>query len=560
LLQSEKIRDVVVPFHADKKLNLQLQTIILLDRKLIIGTRGSELALWQANFVKDSLAAINITAELKIIKTQGDRILNLSFDKLEGKGFFTKELEEELLAGTIDLAVHSHKDLPTENPPGLIIAAVSEREDPSELLLILKDCVDVHQKLSVKYGAIVGTSSNRRKAQLLAYRPDLEIEELRGNVPTRIGKLRDEKYDAIMLAKAGVSRLNIDLSEFHVEELTPAELIPAPAQGALAIQIREADQELFEALQALHHPDVAEELAVERTVLKLFGGGCHLPLGCYCRKEDDVYQVFTSKADEGDEFPDRVFLKSDTTDGLAQKVVAMFDTNRKLAQSVFITRDLSEQSYFRKAMEKHGINIDARSLIRTVPVINKLDPYILRDINWIFFSSKNAVEYFFALKPQLSNKVKFGVMGSGSEDTLRRNGHFAAYVGESGDTAEVAADFATLANGTKVLFPGAEGSLRSIQQGLSAETKIIDLTVYETVIEEQVEGTGDDVLVFTSPSNVEAYFQDNLLEPNQQVIAIGKSTGKKFDEMGTRYTLPFSPDEVGLAEAVFGTTCLTNRC
>ena len=118
-----------------------------MERTLIIGTRGSELALWQANFVKDSLAKVNISAELKIIKTQGDRILNLSFDKLEGKGFFTKELEEELLAGTIDLAVHSHKDLPTENPAGLIIAAVSEREDPSELLLILKDCVDVKQKL-----------------------------------------------------------------------------------------------------------------------------------------------------------------------------------------------------------------------------------------------------------------------------------------------------------------------------------------------------------------------------------------------------------------------------
>src|ERR1700712_5609421 len=223
----------------------------MFDRKLIIGTRGSDLALWQANFVKDRLLENNIQAELKIIKTQGDRILNLSFDKLEGKGFFTKELEEELLAGTIDLAVHSHKDLPTDNPPGLIIAAVSEREDPSELLLILKDCVDVKQKLSVKFGAIVGTSSNRRKAQLLAYRPDLEITDLRGNVPTRIGKLRDEKYDAIMIAKAGVTRLGIDLSEFHVEELTPNELIPAAAQGVLAIQIRESDHELFEALQPL---------------------------------------------------------------------------------------------------------------------------------------------------------------------------------------------------------------------------------------------------------------------------------------------------------------------
>lgn len=523
-----------------------------LDRTLIIGTRGSDLALWQANFVKDSLAAINITAELKIIKTQGDRILNLSFDKLEGKGFFTKELEEELLAGTIDLAVHSHKDLPTENPPGLIIAAVSERENPAELLLILKDCVDVHQKLSVKYGAIVGTSSNRRKAQLLAYRPDLEIEELRGNVPTRIEKLRDEKYDAIMIAKAGVSRLGLDLSDLHVEELTPNELIPAPAQGVMAIQIREADRELFEALQQLNHPNVAEELAVERKVLTLFGGGCHLPLGCYCRRENGQFQVFTSKADTGEDFPDRLYLETNSIDGLAEKVVEKFDKERKFPQSVFISRDISEQSYFRKALAKHQINIEARSLIRTVPVITKLDPYILKHVDWVFFSSKNAVEYFFQLEPYLPKDVKFGVMGAGSEEMLRRKGHFTDYTGVGIDSAEVAAEFAKLANGTTVLFPGAENSMRSIQQLLSPDTKIIDLPIYETVMEEDIELSTADVLVFTSPSNVDAYFTENLLDPYQKVIAIGKSTGKKFDEMGVKYILPFSPDEVGLAEAVFG--------
>ena len=523
-----------------------------MDRTLIIGTRGSELALWQANFVKNSLAAIGVTAELKIIKTQGDRILNLSFDKLEGKGFFTKELEEELLAGKIDIAVHSHKDLPTENPPGLIIAAVSEREDASELLLILKDCVDVHQKLSLKYGAQVGTSSNRRKAQLLAYRPDLEIDDLRGNVPTRIQKLRNESYDAIMIAKAGVSRLGLDLSDLHVEELTPNELVPAPAQGALAIQIRESDNELFETLQALNHPDVAEELAVERTVLKLFGGGCHLPLGCYCRKEDGLFQVFTSKADEGDQFPDRLFLEAQSTEGLAEKVVSKFAKDRKHPASVFISRELSEHSYFRRAIEKNGVKIEARSLIRTVPVITKLDPYILKHVDWIFFSSKNAVEYFFQLDPQFPKHVKFGTMGSGSEEMLRRKGYFTNYLGTGIDTADVAASFAKLANGSTVLFPCAEGTMRSIQQGLSADTKVIDLPVYETVLEEDVEASGADVLVFTSPSNVDAYFVDNLLDPYQKVVAIGKSTGKKFDEMGVKYTLPFSPDEVGLAEAVFG--------
>jgi hydroxymethylbilane synthase len=523
-----------------------------LERTLIIGTRGSDLALWQANFVKDSLAAINIPAELKIIKTQGDRILNLSFDKLEGKGFFTKELEEELLAGTIDIAVHSHKDLPTENPPGLIIAAVSEREDPSELLLILKDCVDVKQKLSLKFGATLGTSSNRRKAQLLAYRPDLEIEDLRGNVPTRIGKLRDENYHAIMIAKAGVSRLGLDVSNFHVEELRTNELIPAPAQGALAIQIRESDKELFDALQPLNHPDVAEELAVERSVLKLFGGGCHLPLGCYCRRIDGKFQVFTSKADTGEDFPDRLFLEVNSTEGLAEKVVERFEKDRKFPLSVFISREISEQSYFRKALQKHNINIEARSLIRTVPVITKLDSFILKHVDWVFFSSKNAVDYFFKLEPLLPKGVKFGVMGSGSEEMLRRLGHFTDFVGVGIDSADISQEFAKVASGGTILFPCAEDSLKSIQQSMPANTHIIDLPIYATVLEENVELSSADVLVFTSPSNVDAYFANNLLDPYQKVIAMGKSTGKKFDEMGVKYTLPFSPDEVGLAEAVFG--------
>jgi hydroxymethylbilane synthase len=523
-----------------------------LDRKLTIGTRGSDLALWQANFVKDSLAAIHIEADLKIIKTQGDRILHLSLDKLEGKGFFTKELEEELLAGNIDIAVHSHKDLPTENPPGLIIAAVSEREDPSELLLVLKDCVDVHQKFSVKYGGIVGTSSNRRKAQLLAYRPDLEIKDLRGNVPTRINKLRDESYDAIMIAKAGVSRLGLDLSDLYVEQLNPVAFIPAPAQGVLAIQIREIDKELFDALQALNHPEVAEQLAVERTVLKLFGGGCHLPLGCYCRKEDDLYQVFTSKGDDSETVPDRLFLEAVTTDGLAQKVVSFFEEGRKFPSKVFISRELTGQSYFRKALEQHGIEIEARSLIRTVPVIHKVDSFIFRNLDWVFFSSKNAVEYFFGLDPLLPKKTKFGVMGSGSADMLRRRGHFVDFTGEGIDTIEVAEEFAKLANGKTVLFPSAENSMRSIQKGLSADTILIDLPVYETILEDHPQPSGAEVLVFTSPSNVEAYFAQNLANHDQTVIAIGRSTGKKLDEFNVSYKLPYAPDEVGLAEAVFG--------
>lgn len=521
--------------------------------KIIIGTRGSELALWQANFVMGQLKEIGLDSELKIIKTQGDKILNLSFDKLEGKGFFTKELEEELLNGKIDLAVHSHKDLPTNQPPGLIIAAVSEREDPSELLIILKDCVDLQHKLSIKFGGMVGTSSNRRKAQLLAVRPDLEIEDLRGNVPTRINKLRVEDYDAIMIAKAGVQRLGIDLSEFYVEELEPVELIPAPAQGVLALQIRESDTELFKHLQALNHPDVAEQIGVERQVLNMFKGGCQMPLGCYCRKDGPLYQVWTSKADNGEEFPDRHFIQTKTTLGLAEKIVSKFSPDRRFPRNVFITRELSETSYLRYALEKHNITIEGRSLIKTYPSINKLDPYILRNIDWVFFSSKNAIEYFFRLDPKLPKKAKFGVLGRGSEDALRYFGKQPAFNGEEEgiDTKDIAKEFAKLANGSHVLFPSAKGSLRTIQKALSPDTKIIELTVYETVSDEDVPQSFAEVLIFTSPSNVESYFVNNLLEPDQQVICIGNSTGKKFKEMGVKYSLPYSPDEMGLAEAVF---------
>jgi len=526
-----------------------------LDRVFIIGTRGSDLALWQANHIAARLNEAGVKTEIKVIKTQGDNILNLRLDKLEGKGFFTKELEEHLLVGDIDMAVHSHKDLPTENPPGLVISSVSEREDPSEVLLILKDCVDTSKKLSVKHNGLVGTSSNRRQSQISSVRPDLEFEDLRGNVITRIQKLRDEKYDAIVLAKAGISRLNLDLSEFYIENIEPtAEMIPAPAQGVLAVQIRESDKELDEILKkAVHNEEVAECIAVERRVLNLFNGGCHMPLGCYCEKEEGVFKVWTSKADSAEEFVDRLYVESASTEGLAQAIVDKFNLEqRKLPKSVFISRELTAHSYFYKALTKHDIEIDARSLIKTVPTVHKLDSYIFKHLDWIFFSSKNGIDYFFRLEPILPKDIKFGVVGRGSEDALRKFGRIPDFVGENSDTAEVAQEFAAVANGTNVLFPIAKDSLRSIPKGLSENTKISEMIIYETILLEDIDKSYSDVLVFTSPSNVEAYFKNNLLDPEQKVVAIGLSTGKKLEEIGVSYVLPASPDEIGLAEAVFG--------
>lgn len=525
-----------------------------MSRNFIIGTRGSELALWQANYIKERLAEINIQATLKIIKTQGDHIQHLRLDKLEGKGFFTKELEDELLAGTIDIAVHSHKDLPTVQPKGLQIAAVSQREDPSELLLILKDCVDEKKLLSLKHNAVVGTSSNRRKAQLLSFRPDIEIEDLRGNVNTRVQKLRDEKYDAIMIAKAGVHRIGLDISDFYVEELPPTELIPAPAQGVLAVQIREGDTELFNTLQQIHDKKVATAIAVERKVLSLFDGGCHLPLGCYCYYEQGKYNVWTSKAKNGNAFPNRLFVDSEDTEGLAERIFSKFASDRKMPGSVFISRDIKEQSYFYRAMAHNNIKVEGESLIKIYPIINRLDPFILKHVDWIFFSSKNGIEHFFKLKPRLSKKTKFAVVGRGSENALKRQGYTAGFSGEDEgiDTVQIGREFSRIASGATVLFPRAKGSFQTIQKQMPEDVKIIDLPVYETVEIEMAPKSNADVLIFTSPSNVKAYFANNLVDPGQQVISIGYSTGNALKEVGVSYTLPFSPDEIGLAEAVFG--------
>jgi hydroxymethylbilane synthase len=283
-----------------------------------IGSRGSDLALWQANHVRKQLEELGCSVDITIIKTQGDLIQHLSFDKLEGKGFFTKEIEQALLDESIDLAVHSHKDLETNSPQGLQIACVSEREDPADLLLIAKNAVDENSKWQLKQNAVVGTSSARRKSQVVRFRKDVEIKDLRGNVPTRIQKLRDGDYDAILLAKAGVDRLQIDLSEFHVFAMDPTEFVPAPAQGVLALQIREKDTELFAVLQNIHHPDVQNRIAVERKVLNLMKGGCQLPLGVYCDENETVYVSHATNWEDGSDYYE---YSADGLENLAEIIV-----------------------------------------------------------------------------------------------------------------------------------------------------------------------------------------------------------------------------------------------
>ena len=295
--------------------------------KIRTGSRGSDLALWQAHFVKDELEKIGHEVEIKIIVTRGDKIQDLSFDKIEGKGFFTKEIEESLLNNEIDLAVHSHKDLETTNPAGLIIGAVSYRANPADVLLINKNAFNNINVIDIKENAIIGTSSARRQTQIRRLRPDVVLRELRGNVPTRINKLREGQYDGIVLAAAGIDRLELDLSDLEVLELAPTSFIPAPAQGVLGLQIREDDIALKEALSVLHNEEVANKIAIERAVLKQMNGGCQLPLGVYCIKEESDWVVYTSYANSKEEVAEVNSYQTDELDGLVDLIVSDLNTN-----------------------------------------------------------------------------------------------------------------------------------------------------------------------------------------------------------------------------------------
>ena len=263
--------------------------------KLIIGSRGSDLALWQARYVA---SAMGCEPEILVIKTQGDRIQHLSLDKVEGKGFFTKEIEEALLAGTIDIAVHSFKDLPIEAPPGLAITAVPVRAPVRDIIVSKSKVAQPELLWGLPHAARVGTSSLRRKAHLLSRRPDLEMVDIRGNVPTRIQKVLSGEVHAVVLAEAGIERLGLkeqspyDNLIFHPLPIEDA--CPPPAQGALAIQCRSDDQATIDALASLHSEQTAVEVHCERLLLSFFGGGCHLPLGAYAKHDGQELHLLAS--------------------------------------------------------------------------------------------------------------------------------------------------------------------------------------------------------------------------------------------------------------------------
>jgi len=267
-----------------------------MKKHVVIGSRGSILALAQANLVKNSLEANypDLTFEIKEIVTSGDKDLKSNWENSNAslKSFFTKEIEQELLDGQIDIAVHSMKDMPAVSPKGLICGAIPDREDARDVLITKGDFL-----VTLPKGAKIGTSSLRRVMNLKAIRPDFEIKHLRGNIHTRLKKLETEDYDAIILAAAGLKRTG--MADKITEYLSGEAFPPAPAQGVLYIQCRENDEEIRNILKTIHNEDIAKVVEIEREFSKIFDGGCHTPMGCYSQIDGDKIKFTAVYSDEG---------------------------------------------------------------------------------------------------------------------------------------------------------------------------------------------------------------------------------------------------------------------
>ena len=281
-----------------------------MKKHVVIGSRGSILALAQANLVKNLLEANypDLTFEIKEIVTSGDKDLKSNWENSNAslKSFFTKEIEQELLDGQIDIAVHSMKDMPAVSPKGLICGAIPDREDARDVLISKNGFL-----VTLPQGAKIGTSSLRRVMNLKAIRPDFEIKHLRGNIHTRLKKLETEDYDAIILAAAGLKRTG--MADKITEYLSGEAFPPAPAQGVLYIQCRENDEEIKGILKSIHNEDIAKIVEIEREFSKIFDGGCHTPMGCYSQVDEDKIKFIGAYSHDGKQI--RVVIKDDLAKG-----------------------------------------------------------------------------------------------------------------------------------------------------------------------------------------------------------------------------------------------------
>ncbi len=525
---------------------------------LTIGTRASLLARWQTDHVISRLqdAWPQLDCTVSTFSTAGDRIQDRPLPAIGGKGLFTEELENGLRSGDIDIAVHSLKDLPVADPAGLTIGALLNRADVRDMLISR----DNHTLQELPAGAVVGTSSLRRQAQLLAARPDLQVRSIRGNVQTRIRKVMDGEYDATILAAAGIDRLG--LHEVGGRLLSLQAMLPAPGQGALAVQCRAGDEATLSLLAVIHDEMVRGAVTAERSFLLALGGGCAVPVAAYAEAEAGGWRLQGLVADPAGaplltvsgSGPDPLALGQ----ALAAQITAdgageILDRVKPLrSRRIVVTRSADMAGPFAERLATLGAEpvlfpvidftpVDARTV---APFLLALDGY-----DWLIFSSGNAVRFFFERYDELPDAPalpKIAAVGQVTADRLRARGLDPDFVPDVFSGTALAGGLGDL-SGQNVLLPRARvGRPETVQALQEQGAAVADLPFYETITAQpgaaalaEIE-RGVDVLTFTSPSSVrnfvklirQAGMDAAELLAETLTVCIGPSTAAELQEYG----------------------------
>lgn len=546
-----------------------------------IATRGSALALAQSRAMAAALENSGEPATLLIRKTTGDAITDRPFTAIEGKGLFTKELEDALLQNEADVAVHSLKDLPVELPAGLALAATPKREDPADILIIRKECYDSRFALPVSPGAHIGTSSTRRRSQWAARRPDTTLVELRGNVPTRIDKLRSGLYDAILLAKAGVNRLELNLSDLVVMRLDPSVFVPSPGQAALGLEIRVDDSKTSRKLAFLNHADVRAAVDAERAVLGELGGGCSQPVGAYARRRGRCAVIDAVWGPEvaGAKPMRRARVVAETFTSAARRAAQLLKSAESeipwvlKGRNVMITQQKGRGDALARELEERGARVLMAPMIETHVCP---DDDALRHLgdaanfDYILFTSRTAAEAFvelhgkaFVHEWKTGGGPVLGAVGRGTAEPLECAG-FAVDIVSKGDGAAALAELVKRHAAAKpaatetrrALFPCAREPRTELIQILSAAgIDVVRAPLYETVAArpETLSAFSEETMdytIFFSPSGVATYRE---LRPfaTKSSIAIGPTTFAAIHEASlSDATMAPGPDPLSILEVL----------
>ena len=479
---------------------------------IVIGTRGSDLALWQAHYTQKQLTNLGYKVLIKVIKTKGDVIQDLSFDKTEGKGFFTKELEEALLSREIDIAVHSHKDLPTTMHEMLSIAAVSYRANPQDVMIIHHTAVDTSELWDLKYKAKVGTSSSRRTQQLRLWREDIICHDLRGNVPTRIQKLRNAEYDAIILAAAGIERLQIAMNDMHIITLPIPYIVPAASQGVLAYQIHKNNVTLHNILSKLNHIDVQNCIAIERKILHQLEGGCQLAIGVNTDYIQNQYHTTAYLFKDG--MHRRATFKGQNKNDHEEAIL------KQLLQpisnkTIFISRDICPDSIFNKVIRAKVL---AQSLIDFRPIAFDIP----HNFTAIFFTSKNCVNFYYQKIKLIAPQIKIYAAGNGTRMLIKKLFNLIQDIYLWNEVA---------INNEIIIFPIATHSLNTFQDKLVSTNQVINIKVYNNTPKLKMTLPKHDIAMITSPMNAQVYA---TLQSNKKnaIVASGDTTAATLRQLG----------------------------